>query len=189
MNRKMKNAFGALFTGAMGLMMAAGLVSCGNASGSVDPLSLFSDSSIPNLDPIISSAGVFTNGQAFTSSTPYWVLSNPIGFGGSSYIAPARGIVTSLGVGSFNGITGYYVTIAHSGRLATRYIGITPIVRQGDSVLAGQQIGTVVGYSGNYVAFQVILDGNPVCPLSYLSTNFRSQIIQNAWFGGGYLCQ
>jgi murein DD-endopeptidase MepM/ murein hydrolase activator NlpD len=152
---------------------------CGNAGGSVDPLSLFNDSSIPQLEPIVSNFGVVftTTASPFTSSTPYWTL-NAFGggFSGASYIAPARGIVTSSGVGTFNGVTGFSITIAHSGRLATRFIGINPIVRTGDSVVAGQLIGTIVGFNATQVAFQVLLDGAPVCPLSFLSTTFRSQL-------------
>jgi murein DD-endopeptidase MepM/ murein hydrolase activator NlpD len=172
----------------LGMILSLNALSaCGNAGGSVDPLSLFNDSSIPELQPIVQSFGVFNNGQAFTSASPFWRLTGAqIGFGGGSYVAPARGIVTSSGIGSFNGITGFALTIAHSGRLATRYIGITPVVRTGDSVVAGQVIGTIVAFNSNDVAFQVLLDGSPVCPLSFLSSSFRSQI--SGWSLGAF-CQ
>ena len=173
-----------------GVLMIFGLSGCGNAGGSVDPLSLFNDSSIPQLEPIVQNFGVFTNtGSAFSPQNPFWTLNAlAAGFGGASYIAPARGIVTSSGVGSFNGVTGFALTIAHSGRLATRYIGITPVVRTGDSVVVGQVIGTIVGFNaGNsQVAFQVLLDGVPVCPLSFLSSTFRLSL---GGLGLGTFCQ
>ncbi len=173
------------------LVSLATLNSCGNAGGSVDPLSLFNDSSIPEIQPIVQNFGVFNGGTAtpFSASNPFWILNSlTAGFGGASYIAPARGIVTSSGVGSFNGVSGFTLTIAHSGRLATRYIGITPVVRTGDSVVAGQVIGTMVGFNvgNNQIAFQVLLDGAPVCPLSFLSSSFRAQI--GSW-GLASFCQ
>jgi hypothetical protein len=158
------------------LFLAVSVTSCGSASGTVDPLSLFNDSSIPQLDPIINSGYAFTSGQAFSANSPYWVFTNGSAFG-QSYVAPAKGIVTSIGTATFGGITGPYITIVHSGRLATRIIGISPFVRSGDSVISGQQIGTVVAYGLSSIAFQVLLDGTPVCPISYLSTAFRTQFL------------
>ena len=178
--------FKKLWVSLFGLGMIIGIASCGNSSGTVDPLSLFNDSSIPPLDSIIGSGYSFAGGQTFTNATPYWIFST-IGFSGTSYIAPAKGIVTSVGVATFGGnVSGPYITIAHSGRLATRIIGITPVVRKGDSVLSGQIIGTVVAYSGSSIAFQVLLDGSPVCPVSYMSSSFRSQFL--GFFGVTALC-
>jgi murein DD-endopeptidase MepM/ murein hydrolase activator NlpD len=170
------------------LVSLATLNSCGNAGGTVDPLSLFNDSSIPELQPIVANFGVFTTtASPFSASNPFWTL-NAFGgaFTGASYIAPAKGIVTSSGIGSFNGISGFAITIAHSGRLATRFIGINPVVRTGDSVIAGQLIGTIVGFNANQVAFQVLLDGTPVCPLSFISSGFRAQL--SGWSFGSF-CQ
>jgi len=177
-----------LFKFGMLLLSIVSLNGCGNAGGSVDPLSLFNDSSIPEIQPIVANFGVFTTtASPFTSSSPFWTL-NAFGgaFSGASYLAPARGIVTSSGVGSFHGITGFAITIAHSGRLATRFIGINPVVRTGDSVVAGQLIGTIVGFNPTQVAFQVLLDGAPVCPLSFISSSFRAQL--SGWSFGAF-CQ
>jgi murein DD-endopeptidase MepM/ murein hydrolase activator NlpD len=175
------------FFAGIGLFLGlASLSGCGSAIGNVDPLSLFNDSSIPDLEPIVQNFTVFNSGQAFSSATPFWRLSNGGGFGGGSFVAPARGIVTSNGYGSFNGISGPALTIVHSGRLATRIVGINPIVRTGDSVIAGQLIGTITGFNATDAAFQVLLDGSPVCPLSFLSVGFRTQI--GGWNLGTY-CQ
>jgi septal ring factor EnvC (AmiA/AmiB activator) len=57
--------------------------------------------------------------------------------------------------------------------LSTKIVGITQavLVRPGDSVVAGQPIGT---FYGSNVILQVILDNKAVCPLSYMSDSFRS---------------
>ncbi len=185
MKTRMKKGFGV----AALLLAMTGLSSCGGA-GVVDPLSLFSGGTPPQLDPIvqgISGGGIIT-GSGFTSSSPYWVFTAVVNFGGLAYLAPADGIVVGSGPISTGGISGMAVTIGHSGRLATRFIGIQPVVRIGDSVLRGQNIGTVVGFNANQIAFQVLLDGTPVCPLTFLSANFRNQI--NNFYGfAGFLCQ
>jgi hypothetical protein len=170
------------------LLSMTGLSSCGGA-GVVDPLSLFGAGSPPQLDPIVSglNAGVFS-GSSFSNSAPYWlfVVNN---FGGLAYVAPADGIVVGSGPISTGGISGVAVTIAHAGKLSTRYIGIAPIVRIGDSVIRGQTIGTLTSFGGTgQIAFQVLLDGTPVCPLTFLSATFRAQM--NNYFGAaGFLCQ
>jgi murein DD-endopeptidase MepM/ murein hydrolase activator NlpD len=187
--KKMKKVFAVLSV----ISSLASLSGCGNAGGSVDPLSLFNDSSIPQLDTIFSTSGGFTTiSNFFSASSPYWKFQASGGtWGAISYLAPAKGIVTSLAPATLNGsVSGTAVTIAHSGRLATRYVGITPIVRSGDSVIAGQVIGSLLGYYGslNEGAFQVLLDGVPVCPTSYLSSNFRAQL--SSFFANtNFLCQ
>ncbi|MBU6153202.1 MAG: hypothetical protein KGP28_02765 [Bdellovibrionales bacterium] len=179
------------FAGLGMLLSLSGLSACGNAGGNVDPLSLFNDSSIPLLEPIVGNFGIFGTGttQPFTAANPFWRLLAAGSFGGANYLAPARGIVTSSGIGALNGETGFSLTIAHSGRLATRFVGLTPVVRTGDSVLAGQVIGAIVGFSSNSgaVGFQVLLDGSPICPLSFLSSNFRLQL--GGAFGVNAFCQ
>lgn len=185
MRKNMKRMFSAMAL----LLSMTGLSSCGGA-GVVDPLSLFAAGSPPQLDPIVSglTGGVFTNGTPFSSSTPYWQFT-AVNFGGLAYLAPADGIVIGSGPISTGGISGVAVTIGHAGKLATRFIGIQPTVRIGDSVLRGQPIGTLVSFGGgNQIAFQVLLDGSPVCPLTFLSANFRSQMA-NYFATAGFLCQ
>ena len=148
-----------------------GLSGCGTG---YDPLDIL-DNSIPSLGPIVA-GGAYSSylTQTFSSSNPYWLFSTGFsGFYGGGYLAPARGIVSALGTTTISGVSGFYVTILHSGRMMTSIYGLqTPSMRVGDSVASGQVIGTF--YSGSQVAFQVLLDGSAVCPLSYMNAEGRA---------------
>jgi hypothetical protein len=185
MKKNMKRMFSAMAL----LLSMTGLSSCGGA-GVVDPLSLFSAGTPPQLDPIVAglNAGTFVGSAGYTSAAPFWTFQTATNFGGLAYLAPADGIVIGSGPISTGGISGMAVTIGHAGKLATRFIGVQPTVRIGDSVLRGQTIGTLVGFTTNQVAFQVLLDGTPVCPLTFLSANFRNQVV-NYYGLAGFLCQ
>lgn len=149
--------------------LAASLSGCGTG---VDPLAVaVGNGTIPQLGPIsTSNFGTFLSG-GFNSTTPYWTF-NFTSFTGN-YVSPGDGYISQLGLTTINGQQTNYVTIVHTGgRLASRFFGVQNIVvRNGDSVVAGQTIGTFFNSSGVY--FQVLLDGNPVCPLSFMSTAFR----------------
>jgi murein DD-endopeptidase MepM/ murein hydrolase activator NlpD len=172
------------------LFLMAGLSACGSAGGSVDPLVIFNDTAIPSLDSIVTTSSSLTSVTItpYTNSAPYWVFNNAGVFNGGNFIAPAKGIVTRVGVVSFNGSTPTAVTIIHSGRLATKVIGMQVVqVREGDSVSAGQIIGSFV--TTGSVGFQVILDGTAVCPLSFMSSTFRQYFSTGGLFGSVNLCQ
>jgi len=84
--------------------------------------------------------------------------------------AAADGVVAAVG----SGTTGYgnYVIIVHGGGLLTLYGHLTTaMVRVGDKVTQGQQIG-VEGSTGNstgiHLHFEVRLNGTPVDPSPYL---------------------
>jgi hypothetical protein len=79
-----------------------------------------------------------------------------------------------------------YVAIAHSGRISTAIYGMqNVIVRAGDSVRSGDSLGAFVGWgASNRVAFQVLLDGVAICPLSFMSDTFRATL---AFFSFGGL--
>ena len=99
----------------------------------------------------------------FKSDNLFWVMSQA-SFGVGNFLAPQRGVVTELGADS--------ISIMHSGRLSSKIVGLTSInIRVGDTVAAGQALALFIG-SGN-AEFHVFLDGNPVCPLSFLSQAFR----------------
>ena len=171
----------------VGISLVLGLSACGGANGVVDPITLFSDNSIPNLNAIVANgfAGQTLVGN-FTPSTPYWIMTGS--FVGAPVVSPANGIVTSTGITVIDGNSVTYVAIAHSGRISTAIYGMqNVIVRAGDSVRAGVSLGAFVGWGANRVAFQVLLDGVAICPLSFMSDSFRSTLATFS-FGGLQPC-
>ena len=160
----------------------AGLTSF-TGCGTNDPLSTLGSTSAPLLDPIFTPGSSSFPGSGFSSGHPYWEFTTGGFFFGGNVLAPANGMVSSLGLDSTSGTS--YITVAHSGRLATRIAGIVPTVRSGDMVISGQIIGTFVGSGA--ISFQVMLNGSPVCPLSFISSTFRSQIF-TYFLAAGSLC-
>lgn len=132
----------------------------------VDPLILFDDS-LPTLGPITSGsiAGSFLT-QVYTEANPYWIFNNA-SFAGN-FLAPANGVVTEITTNS--------ISILHSARILSKIEGFSSInVRLGDTVYAEQALAFFIG--GTPVKFQVFLDGNAICPLSFLSQSFRASMI------------
>ena len=167
------------------LSLGFGVGGCGNVN--VDPLDLMSNS-IPTLNSITAASGIGTYIQGtFSPATPYWVFNTAFVGVAQSYTAPANGQIEEIGLATnVPGATGYFVTILHSGRLATRIYGLqsTLGLKVGDYVLAGQVIAQ---YStSSTVGFQVLFDGVPVCPFSYLSNAFRQSLIS---YTTAQLCQ
>ncbi len=138
------------------------LLSCGTG---VDPLILFDDS-IPALDQIVAGtvqSSFLTGG--YSSSTPYWTFNSLNLFTLGQFLAPATGVVTEVTVDS--------ITILHSGRMKTRLVGLQTVnIRVGDTVTRGQAIAQFLGSGA--VQFWVYLDGQPVCPYSFLTQSFRA---------------
>lgn len=170
LNKGLKNKLIALY------LSMGGLVGCG---AGLDPMTLF-ENPLPELDAIVAGTGInagFTSqSQAYFPGHLYWEFNT--GFGGfglnQPFYAPANGIVSAVGVDAETG--GNFVQIAHSGRLATKVVGVQlTTVRQGDSVAKGAAIGTYSPFS-TFVRFQVLLDGTPVCPLSFMSQTFRTNM-------------
>lgn len=89
---------------------------------------------------------------------------------GNPIIAAASGTVVKSYLSSSYG---NYVVISHGGGLMTAYAHMTRrMVSVGDTVAAGQQIGTVgsTGNStGNHLHFEVYRNGSVVDPLDYVS--------------------
>ncbi len=164
----------------IGLVTAfAGGPGCGN----LDPLSVFGDTDPPILGPIFTPGSTNFPGFGFSANHPYWEFTSGGFFFGQNVLAPAKGLVSSLGLDAASGSS--FVTIAHSGRLATRIAGVVPTVRSGDMIVEGQIIGTFVGTG--MITFQVLLNGSAVCPLSFISPTFRSQIF-SYFLAAGSLC-
>lgn len=135
-----------------------------------DNLDILNSTAIPEINNFTTSTLSTTGfGAGYTASTPYWIF-NSGGYG--SYLAPARGIVAEIGPSAVIPNTSF-VTIIHSGRMATRVHGIQyPSVRSGDAVTLYASVGTF--FTTTQIAFQVFLDGTPVCPLSFMSAAFKS---------------
>ena len=151
--------------------LGMGLLGCGTG---LDPLTVL-DNSLPALGSFVSTGGSYSSYLigGFSASNSYWLFQNSFASYFSTAVAPATGIVFDTGVVSLQNISGYYVSIIHSGRLMSRLFGLqVPTVHVGDSVVVGQTIGTF--YSGSQVAFQVLVDGVAVCPLSYMSAAGRA---------------
>ena len=89
---------------------------------------------------------------------------------GNPVIAAASGTVVKSYLSSSYG---NYIVISHGGGLMTAYAHMTRrLVSVGDTVAAGQQIGTVgsTGNStGNHLHFEVYENGTAVNPRNYVS--------------------
>jgi hypothetical protein len=110
----------------------------------------------------------------FTVNTPYWTF-NTSAYG--NYIAPARGVISEVGTSNIIANSSY-VTIIHSGRIATRVHGLSSLsVRAGDTIAATGLVGIFVNSTS--IAFQVLLDGASVCPLSFVSATLRAGLFNN----------
>lgn len=155
----------------VGILLGLSFAGCGNGN---DPLQMM-DNPLPPLNSITATS--FSNGYlqgSFNANTPYWVFTSSFASAAANYTAPASGMISEIGVSYLPGVQGYYVTIVHSGRLSSRILGLQnpSNMRIGDPVLTGQVISSY--FNTGFVGFQVLLDGVPVCPLSYLSSQFRS---------------
>jgi murein DD-endopeptidase MepM/ murein hydrolase activator NlpD len=175
----------------LAILMSISLFGCGNSStstaNSLSPLDIFS-SETPQLNGILSNTNPnpytgSTLQSGFTSSNPYWVF-NANSFGTAGYyIAPANGYVSRIDIAQLNGVSVTYVTLIHSGSIATRVYGMQVVnVRQGDTVLQGSIIGQYL--NSGQVAFQVLYNNTAVCPLSYMTNAFRTSLA-----AGGYYAQ
>ncbi len=148
-------------------LLAFQLSGCG---ANTDNLDILNSTSLPTITAFTSS-GAYNSGVQFTTSTPYWIFN--VGSYGN-YLAPAKGIIGEIGTSTV--IPGSsFVTIIHSGRVATRVHGIQILnVRSGDAVTALATVGTFITTS--QIAFQVFLDGTSVCPLSFVSSSLRTNL-------------
>ncbi|MDD6315393.1 MAG: M23 family metallopeptidase [Clostridia bacterium] len=89
---------------------------------------------------------------------------------GTKVVAAAAGTVTETGYGSING---NYIKVSHADGFVTHYTHLQSIlVKKGDGVAKGEQIGTVgsTGYStGPHLHFEVRKDGKVVDPTDYFA--------------------
>ena len=92
----------------------------------------------------------------------------------SPILSVSDGVVLSIGLINFQGSGyGYHVRISHPDGSITRYAHFLepPTLREGDPVVAGQEVGKSgnTGTSvGTHLHFDVVVDGKPVDPVSFM---------------------
>ncbi len=99
---------------------------------------------------------------------------------GANFIAANDGVVTKAG---YNGAYGNMVIIDHGGGISTLYahgseilVTVGQTVKKGDSIL---KVGST-GYStGAHAHFEVRVNGQPVNPLPYITSNTKTEEINN----------
>jgi hypothetical protein len=153
-------------------LLSVQLVACGNSTASNDNIEILNSTTLPAINSFVTGSINTNLAQGFSSAAPYWTFNNFASTFGN-YLAPARAIVGEIGVSQVPGYTSTFVTLIHSGRVATRIYGMQSInVRSGDVVYVGQAIGAF--FTTGSLVFQVLVDGAAVCPLSYMSPTFRA---------------
>lgn len=99
---------------------------------------------------------------------------------GANFIAANDGVVTKAG---YNGAYGNMVIIDHGGGISTLYahgseilVTVGQTVKKGDNIL---KVGST-GYStGAHAHFEVRVNGQPVNPLPYITSNTKTEEINN----------
>ncbi|MBS1960533.1 MAG: peptidoglycan DD-metalloendopeptidase family protein [Bdellovibrionales bacterium] len=163
----------------LALSSIALLTSCGQGQDLLGTVA-YNNGTFPQLGRI--STSVPTLSGQYTAANPYWGINSFFSYGGGNYLAPAAGVVTSVGIGQIGNIQTNFITIAHSGRFATRIYNVSVVnVRVGDYVGKEQVIGSFFNSVTAY--FQVLVDGESKCPLSFLDDAYRAQI---AGANGGF---
>jgi hypothetical protein len=97
-----------------------------------------------------------------TGGVPQYVVSVDVGDEAAPVLAAADGEVFYSGTSSDYGTL---VIIRHQDGYETWYGGLTPEVKAGHDVLAGERIGTIKAATLKFLAFE---DGNPMDPRPYM---------------------
>jgi murein DD-endopeptidase MepM/ murein hydrolase activator NlpD len=179
------------------VLVLAGAILGLTACGGTEPLSMLGEGSqaipaqyfngpIGFALPIGTVSGTSVTG--ITSPTPYSTVNEGISFSsstpGTSTVVrtPAAGFIIAT---DLTPVTGS-VTIYHNAHVTTRIKNISPVGLQvGRYVTASEQIGSTLNMA---VIFSVLVDGNLVCPLTYLNSSVRQALFSQ--FGAGTsLCQ
>lgn len=146
--------------------LAALFAGCGNTN---HPLDMFGD---PNANPNLNlplSNNEISSMVAYTTATPAFQLLST--FQNGTVLSPGVGLVTNVESQS----TGFVVTVYHSPRVISQVSRLsTSTVRAGDQVGAGSVIG--VTNLGQFIYFSVFYNAEVTCPLSFLSSDARTQV-------------
>lgn len=115
------------------------------------------------------SSGFGLRQDPFSGSTAFHRGVDFAGNAGDGVIAVGAGVVTFAG---YKAGYGYMVDVTHGDGYVTRYAhNARVLVKQGDTVTRGQRLATM-GSSGRstgpHVHFEVLRNGRPVNPLSYI---------------------
>jgi hypothetical protein len=94
--------------------------------------------------------------------------------------SPGPGVVTAVQGGASNG----YVLILHNARVFSRIINLQPGVQLGAYVNSGTVIGTFQPNTGTAITLSIFLDGDLVCPLTFLNPGVRTAIVNAATLSG-----
>lgn len=160
----------------LGFAFAVGLVGCGGENP-ITALQKNIDQAFPELQL------PFSETQASSYSITGYSASNDgftfTGLSGSQQIqivAPADGVV--IKITEIDGANDY-VTIYHSRYLTSRISMSTISAREGDSVKAGEQIGSASNFSSGItdaVKLTIYLNGRATCPLSFFKASVLTTI-------------
>jgi murein DD-endopeptidase MepM/ murein hydrolase activator NlpD len=118
----------------------------------------------------------------FTSSSPFITIQNTGFSNATTIVAPSSGIIVDT--------TSNSITMYHNAHVITKVKNVLNTVQVGTYVTQGQTIGTAINQTLSYytpaIQFYVFADGYPVCPLSYLNADGRTQLDTAISTGYGY---
>lgn len=144
--------------------LIVGLAACGQNQ---EPLSLLGEQTDrpPALELPVASGSFNQVSPYVAQSQAYFQLTQlPAG---ATITAPAAGVVSAVDVYE----SMYSVTIYHGLGYSSRVQPVVSVLRPGDRVAVGSTIGTSAAGIMSTLEFAVLVDGNPVCPYQFLSTN------------------
>ncbi|GEM_PF-1175050 len=161
-----------------GWFLILGLLGCGSNQDPMGNL-LGNPSLMPfgmmNLPLGSSMTGVVLNGP-YTQASPYFSLTGS-GFSLQTQIyAPISGLVVEN--------LGTKVKILYNARVSVVLGGFSSSTFAGVYVPQGSVVGTVASL-GAPVTFEIDVDGKPVCPLSFLSTQAKASLYSYSFSGVG----
>jgi len=154
------------------LLVCLGAVACGQGQEPIANLGDPSQSLGPGLALPMSVTGLtFNTFVPFSSAKPSWGLTGAYTGLVTPIVAPGTGFVMTADSASQT------VSILHNSHIYTKVVGVIPAgVTVGSYVAGGSQIGTVAN-GFNTITFSVYADGVAVCPLSYLTSTARGQLL------------
>ena len=158
-------------------------------NAAIDAMDKATAATNPATPPPGATGSVVVDGLTWVSPCNYVLLTSPFGWRvhpiygdwrfhygvdlagpqGTPIVATRSGSVTTT---SYDGSSGYYVTINHQDGFSSKYLHLTHyIVSPGDYVSAGQVIGymgSTGASTGSHLHFSILYNGNHVNPMDYI---------------------